>query len=119
MQYLKQFGIIIGISFVAELLKSLIPLLVPAGIYGMVILFLLLSTKMIKLEQVSDVGNFLISVMGIMFVPAGVGIMRDYNIIIEMLPAMVIAVIVITVIVMVMSGRVTQLLLKKDKKKWK
>ncbi len=119
MKLLKQFAIIMGISFSAEIIRGIIPIPIPAGIYGMMILFILLQIKILRLEQVSDVGNFLIAIMGVMFVPAGVGIMKDYELLITMLPAIVVAVTVITIIVMGTSGSVTQFLLKKDKKKWK
>ena len=44
MKYLKQFLIILSISLVGELLKYLLPLPIPASIYGMVILFVALLT---------------------------------------------------------------------------
>ena len=63
MKYLKQFLVILIISLMGEVLKYLIPLSVPASIYGMVILFLCLLTGAIKLEQVKDAGKFLIEIM--------------------------------------------------------
>ena len=45
MKYLKQFGIILVISFVGEILNYLIPLPIPAGIYGIIILFFALMFK--------------------------------------------------------------------------
>ena len=53
MKLLKQFLIILAISFVGEILKYLLPLPVPASIYGMVILFIGLLTGLIPLNSVT------------------------------------------------------------------
>ena len=78
MKLLRQFLIILAISFVGEALKYLLPLPVPASIYGMVILFVGLLTGLIKLSWVKDAGKFLIAVMPVMFIPAGVGLMSSW-----------------------------------------
>lgn len=54
MKFLRQFIIILVISFIGELLKYILPLPVPASIYGMVILFVGLLTGVIKLENVRE-----------------------------------------------------------------
>ena len=58
MKYLKQFFIIILISFMGELLKELLPFPVPASIYGMLIMFISLCTGVIKTEQVDKASGF-------------------------------------------------------------
>lgn len=80
MKLLRQFLIILAISFVGEALKYLLPLPVPASIYGMVILFVGLLTGLIKLSWVKDAGKFLIAVMPVMFIPAGVGLMSSWGV---------------------------------------
>lgn len=79
MKYINQFLIILLISFLGEILKCLLPLPIPASIYGMIILFLGLMTKVIKLESVKETGKFLIEIMPIMFIPAGVGLMTTWG----------------------------------------
>ena len=79
MKYLHQFMVIIGITFVGELLKYMLPLPIPASIYGMVIMFIGLMTGFIKLDSVKDVGKFLIEIMPVMFIPAGVGLMSSWH----------------------------------------
>ena len=71
MKYLRQFLLILFISFLGELLKYFLPLPIPASIYGMVILFIGLLSGIIKLDAVKDVGKFLIEIMPVMFIPAG------------------------------------------------
>ena len=119
MKYLKQFLIILTISLIGEILKSLIPLPIPASIYGMVILFVCLLTGVIKLEDVRDVGTFLIQIMPVMFIPAGVELMASWNVLSPVLvPASVITVVAL-ITVMVVTGRVSQKIIRIDRKRSK
>ena len=113
MKFLKQFLIILALSFVGEALKYFLPLPVPASIYGMVLLFILLLTGLVKLEDVQDAGKFLIEIMPVMFIPAGVGLMESWGV----LKPMLVPVVVIIVIVMGISGRITQRVIRHSRKK--
>ena len=68
MKLLKQFLIILAISFVGEILKYLLPLPVPASIYGMVILFIGLLTGLIPLNSVRSAGYISLAVSFIILV---------------------------------------------------
>ena len=107
MKYLKQLLIILGISFLGELLKYFLPLPIPASIYGMVILFALLLSGALPLSAVRETGNLLVAVMPVMFIPAGVGLMASWDILRPLLPVGVITVAVL-VIVMAVSGLTAQ-----------
>lgn len=117
MKYIKQILIILTISFVGELLKQLLPLPVPASIYGMVILFVLLLTKVIKLEAVKEVGDFMIEIMPVMFIPAGVGLMASWGVLQPMLVQVSIITVISLVLVMAFGGRITQFIIRRGKKK--
>lgn len=116
MKYLKQFLIILVVSFIGEILNKYIPLPVPASIYGIVIMFLCLLFKIIKLEQVKDAADFLIAIMPVMFIPAGVGLIDSYGIIKDSILAYVVVTFISTVVVMAVSGLVTQLVIKLGKR---
>ncbi len=119
MKYLKQFLIILTISLIGEVLKTLIPLPIPASIYGMVILFVCLLSGVIKLEAVRDVGRFLIQIMPVMFIPAGVELMASWNVLSPILvPASVVTVVVL-IAVMVVTGRVSQKIIRFERKRSK
>ena len=66
MKHLRQFLIILLFSFLGEGLKALLPLPVPASIYGLVLLFAALELGIIKLSAVEDAGKFLIEIMPVM-----------------------------------------------------
>ena len=117
MKYLRQFMIILLVSFLGELLKYVIPLPVPASIYGLVILFILLETGILKLYAVKETSVFLIEIMPLMFIPAGVGLMESWGDLNSMLLEVVVIILVSTVLVMGVSGKVTELVLKRSANK--
>ena len=116
MKYIRQLGIILLVSFLGELLHYLLPLPVPASIYGLVLMFVSLITGLIKLSAVHDTACFLIEIMPIMFIPPAVGLMASWDVIQANLVAYLIIAAVTTIVVMAVSGLVTQAVLKKGKK---
>lgn len=116
MKYLKEFGIIILISFVGEILNDLLPLPIPASVYGFVILFVCLMTGIVKLSDVKDTGKFLVEIMPVMFIPAAVGLIDSFNVLKPILMEVTVILIVTTVIVMVVAGRVTQFVIRRGGK---
>lgn len=112
MKYLKQFLIILTISFAGEALKLLLPLPVPASIYGMVILFTGLMTGLIPLHSVKETGKFLIEIMPVMFIPAGVGLMSSWSVLKPLLVPVSIITIVSLLTVMIVGGHCTQLVIR-------
>ncbi len=119
MKYIKQFGIILIISFLGELCNFLIPLPVPASIYGLLLMLFCLCTKLIRVQDVRETSHFLIEIMPLMFIPAAVGLLDSWGIIRRNLVAYAVIMAVTTVIVMAVSGLVTQAVLRLEKKRRK
>ena len=115
MKYVKQLSIILGISFLAELLEILIPLPVAASVYGLVIMLVGLITGLIPLEKVETAADFLVDAMSIMFVPATVGIMASVDALKEMLLPICVITFVSTVLIMIVTGRVSQRIIRSQK----
>ena len=116
MKYLTQFLRIAAITLVGELLQRLIPLPVPASVYGLILLFIALCTGVIKLEQVKDAAGFLISILPILFVPTAVGILGNWLVIKNDVIAIFLLALLSTVVTFGIAGRVTQSLRKKEEK---
>ena len=116
MKYVKQFAMILLVSFAGELLNYLLPLPVPASIYGLVLMLVCLLTGIIKLDAVRDTACFLIEIMPLMFISAAVGLMASWSVIKENLLAYLVIAVVTTVAVMAVSGLVTQGVLKRNEK---
>ena len=112
MKYIKQFGIILAVTFAGEVLKYMIPLPVPASIYGL----LLLTFRLVKLEQVKEAGLFLIEIMPLMFIPAAAGLVTSWTQIKGILASLCVMIPLNTCFVMIAAGKVTDYLIERRKK---
>lgn len=117
MKHLGQIAIIAGVSLVGELLGYLIPLPVPGSIYGLLLMLLLLTTKMIRLRQVKAVANWLISIMPIMFVGPTVGLMTSYESYKSFLIPVIVICVVSTILTMGITGVSAQILMFRHNRK--
>ena len=119
MKYLRQFLLIAALSFIGELMHYIIPLPVPASIYGMVLLFIGLRTGWIRIDSVREVGKFLIEIMPVMFIPAGVGLMASWGVLSPILVPTAVITVVTIVTVMIATGWSSQIVIRRDRKKAK
>lgn len=113
MKYLSQFLIILGFTLTGEALQMLIPLPIPASVYGLVLLFAALCLKLVKVEQVKDVGGFLTSILPILFVSPTVGIVEHWGLIKSQLLPIALLLVSTTVLTFGISGSVTQALMRR------
>lgn len=116
MRYVKQCCIIFGITMVGELLNALLPLPIPAGVYGLFLLLLFLCTGALKLKDVEDAGGFLLDIMPLLFIPATVGLVENMELIGSILVPFAVITIVSTVIVMAVTGRTAQWIIRRSGK---
>ena len=107
---------ILGISTVGEILNQVLPLPVPAGVYGLFLMLLLLSSGVIKLEDVEGTGNFLLDNMTPMFIPAGVGIIRYLDQVMQVGVPYLIINVLSTAVVFIMTGCVAQFVMTRTKR---
>ena len=117
MKYLRQFGIILAVTCVGEIMKYFIPLPIPGSIYGLILMFVLLLTKVIKVEHVKETGEFLIEIMPLMFIPAGVGLINSWSQLQPFLVPLLVITVVSTFVVMIVTGKVTDFLISKKEGK--
>ena len=117
MKYIRQFLIILFISFLGEVLNYLIPLPIPASIYGILLMFLALELHIIPLSAVRETGRFLIEIMPVMFIPAAVGLLNAWGILKPNWLIYTVIMFATTFIVMILSGRITQAVIRHGKKK--
>ena len=117
MIYVFQFTVILLVTFVGEVLHALIPLPVPAGIYGLVLMFFALKTGLIPLEKIRGSAHFLLDAMPVMFIGPCVGFMDIYRS--QGVGILYIALIsmVTTVIVMAVTGRTAQFVIRRGRGK--
>lgn len=116
MKYLTQFLTIMGFTLMGEVLQRIVPLPIPASVYGIALLFAALCLKWVKVEQVKETGAFLTSLLPLLFVSPAVGIVEDWGLIREDLLAILLLLVGSTVLTFAISGRVAQAILKKGDK---
>lgn len=100
----RQLAIIIGCLTVGEFITWLTGISVPSSIIGMLLLTFLLKVKVIKLEWVETISNFLVKNMGFFFVPPGVALMLYFDIIGKEIVPIVLATTLSTMLVLVVTG---------------
>ena len=108
MKYVFQFARIMGFCLAGELLHRFLPLPIPAGIYGLVLLAAALLTGVVKPEQVKQTGDFLSSLFPLLFIPTVAGVMEVWDLIEGNLVPIAIALVPVTWAVMAAAGRTTQ-----------
>lgn len=108
MKYVFQFARIMGFCLAGELLHAVLPLPIPAGIYGLVLLAAALLTGAVKLGQVKQAADFLTAAFPLLFVPLLAGVAEEWDLISGNLIPIVLAVIPVTWAVMAAAGKVTQ-----------
>ena len=102
-----------GFTLAGEALQRLLPVPIPASVYGLALLFVALCTGLVKLEQVREVGGFLTSILPLLFVAPTVGIVEHWSLIRPQLLAIILIILASTVITFGVSGKITQVLMKK------
>ena len=117
MKYVKQFGIILLISFLGEILHEIIPLPIPASIYGIIILFFCLELKLISVSSIKETSAFLLEIMPLMFIPAAVGLLEAWDVIAPNWLPYILITLISTFVVMFFSGRVTQAVIRHSRVK--
>lgn len=117
MKYCKQFGIILVISLIGEGLSALIPLPIPASIYGLVLMLLCLWLRVFPLSSVKETAAFLVEIMPVMFIPSAAGLIEQAGLLRENALAYIAITVVSTFVVMLVAGRVTQAVRRRDAKR--
>lgn len=117
MKYIRQFSIIALMTFLGEMLHTLLPLPVPGSIYGMILLFLCLQTGILKLAQIEETADLLLGVMPIFFISPTVSLMSSIGAIKDSLLGVVLVCVVSTAAVMTVTGLVSQMVIRREKRK--
>ncbi|WP_315523827.1 CidA/LrgA family protein [Fusobacterium massiliense] len=118
---LREFIIIFIINYIGTIISKTLALPIPGTIIGLLLLFALLYYKIIKLNMIENVANFLLANMTIFFMPPTVKIMDSYQLLEGNFIKFVVLIIVSTVITMGVTGKVVQFMIehleRKEKKK--
>ena len=110
MKIFNQLALILGVWAVGEYISSLIQniMVIPGSIIGMILLFLLLQFKVIKIESIKELSDFFLDNMAIFFIPAGVSLISSLNLIVNNIFVLLINIVLSTMIVMYVTGIIVE-----------
>ncbi|MFP7231144.1 antiholin-like murein hydrolase modulator LrgA [Bacillus subtilis] len=109
--FLTQAFIFAVIMLVSNMIATIVPIPIPASVVGLVLLFLLLCLKVIKLEQVETLGTSLTSLIGFLFVPSGISVMNSLGVMQQYGLQIVLVILLATIILLGATGLFSQLIL--------
>lgn len=116
MKYLKQVCLILLFSFLGEVCRYFIPIMIPASIYGIGLLFAALALKIIRIEDVRETGSFLTSLLPLLFVAPTVALMEYWHLVKPVLLPFALISFVATILVFAAGGLVTKWMIGRGKK---
>ena len=116
---LREFMLIFTINYVGILLSKILHLPLPGTILSLLILFLMLQFKVLKLEKIENAGNFLLLNMTIFFMPPTVKIIDSYELLEKDLFKIIVIILVSTFLTMGITGKVVQLMIDLKERKGK
>lgn len=107
-KYIFQFARITAFCLAGEVLAVVLPLPIPASVYGLLLMVAALKTGVLKLDQVRETGLFLTGIFPLLFVPAAAGVVELGSQLMDLLLPAVLAIVPITALVMAVTGMVAQ-----------
>lgn len=112
--YLRQCAIIFGFTLLGEALNRLLPLPIPAAIYGLLLLFAALCLKIVKVEHVDKISSFLLTVLPFLFVGPAVNLLESWGILAPQLVPIILLIVSSTILVFAIAGIIAQALARKE-----
>lgn len=107
-KYIFQLARITAFCLAGEILAVVLPLPIPASVYGLLLMVAALKTGVLKLDQVRETGLFLTGIFPLLFVPAAAGVVELGSQLMDLLLPAVLAIVPITALVMAVTGMVAQ-----------
>lgn len=102
-------------NFISDLIRSVI--FIPGSLVGMLLMFIALLSGILKIDHIKELSGFLLKHMGFFFIPLGVGLLKSFNLLSESWWQLLVVLILSCTLVMAVSGKVTELLIKLLEKK--
>jgi len=115
MKLLRQLAWVLLILLLGEAVRVFSGISIPGTVIGMILLFLSLLSGLLKLEQIADISKFLLDHLAFLFVPAGVGLMSNFQVIKEAWLPILAIILISTVLVMGVTGWTIQLMKRRVK----
>jgi holin-like protein len=108
MKIMLQIGLVFGICLLGQIIADLLPIAFPGSVISMILLFLLLVFRIVKVDHIQKKADFLLKNMAFFFIPAGVGIVAEFDAIKNSIPALLVVVVITTVLTFGSTALVVQ-----------
>lgn len=108
----KQLTIIFGMLFIGDFICKTFNLVIPGNVLGMILMLVSLLTGIVKIEDVEEVANFFLDNLAFFFVPGTVSLMAYMDILRVSGIQILIICVISTALVMGVSGRITQFIIR-------
>lgn len=118
MNYLKEFVILCACLLLGSLTRKLIDFPIPEAVYGMIYLFIALRFNILKPEEIEKTSNGILANLAFLFVPVGVGIMANYEVIEGRILKLLVIVLIGTAVTMGVTGVIVQGLQRRKQWIW-
>ncbi|UQD52069.1 murein hydrolase regulator LrgA [Bacillus methanolicus] len=113
LKFMIQLLVFIALNYAGSFIVEFFHLPIPGNVIGMILLFILLTAGIIRIDWIEEVSSFLIKHLGFFFIPISVGLMTLGRVFLSKGPALLIILIASAFIGMACSGLVVQTLLKR------
>lgn len=110
MNLLRQASIILSICFIGEVITKALNLIIPGSILGMIILLGCLSFKIINIDSIKEISDFLLKHLSFFFIPAGVGLLSSMSTLKNNWGVVLFISLISTVLIMATTGITVQIL---------
>ena len=120
MKILCQIAIIFSVCWISTIIESILPFAFPSSVISMILLFLLLLFKVVKVHHIREKSDFLLGNMAFFFIPAGVSVINYFDVLSEnLIPLLVICLVstILTFAVTAYAVKLTIFLMNRGKKK--
>lgn len=117
MKLIREAALIFAVTMAGELLYTILPFPVPAGVYGLFLLLFLLLSGLIKVEQIERAGNFLLEIMAMLFIPAMAGILESKDLLARVAVPYMVIILITTAFVMAVTGKAADFIIRRKEEK--
>lgn len=112
MKVIRQLAILFAFCVAGDLLSALVGRKIPGNVLGLLLLFTLLATGMIKVGYVEETADFFVNNMAFFFLPACIGILDVFAQVKNQLLPILVVILVSTVITALVAGLTVHLVLR-------
>jgi len=98
MKMMYQIGILFGVCLIGQTISVFLPIPFPGSVLSMIILFLLLYFRVLKVDHIRQKADFLLKNMAFFFIPAGIGILSSFDLIRSSILPLLLIIVVSTIL---------------------